>query len=252
MAREVLALVLARMGGERSAPEAAEQALMAREEAVRVGCDRCHGEALLRGAEALARAGRPDEARAWLLERGTPEEEPYPLAAWWHRRALASIAGAEGVPAAVALRRLAGEAERLGLALEPAWAHLDLGTHLAGADRTAAAQALRHAGRVAERLGARTEQRLAERGLRALGVRTWRRGPSARGPGYLAPLSEREREVALLVADGRSNPDIARSLFVSRKTVERHVSNILAKLGVRNRAELAALVGRPEERLSED
>ena len=40
---------------------------------------------------------------------------------------------------------------------------------------------------------------------------------------------------------GSTNPEIAAAVFVSRKTVERHVSNILAKLGMRNRAELAAL-----------
>lgn len=55
-----------------------------------------------------------------------------------------------------------------------------------------------------------------------------------------------------MVADGRSNPDIASALFLSRKTIERHVSNIMAKLGVRNRTELAALLARSSEHPAED
>jgi DNA-binding NarL/FixJ family response regulator len=57
----------------------------------------------------------------------------------------------------------------------------------------------------------------------------------------LAGLSSREREIAQLVAAGASNPEIAAAVFLSRKTIERHLSNIFAKAGVRNRAELAAL-----------
>ncbi|MDQ2964942.1 MAG: helix-turn-helix transcriptional regulator [Chloroflexota bacterium] len=56
-------------------------------------------------------------------------------------------------------------------------------------------------------------------------------------------MTDREREVAGLLASGSSNPEIAAELFLSRKTVERHVSNVLGKLGARNRTEVAALVG---------
>jgi DNA-binding CsgD family transcriptional regulator len=48
----------------------------------------------------------------------------------------------------------------------------------------------------------------------------------------------------LLVAAGRSNPEIARALFISAKTASVHVSNILAKLGVGGRVEAAAIVHR--------
>ena len=89
-------------------------------------------------------------------------------------------------------------------------------------------------------MGAATERAHVDQLLRQLGIRTWRRGPRTRASGDLSVLSDREREIANLIASGASNPDIARTLFLSRKTVERHVSNILGKLGVKNRAQLAA------------
>jgi DNA-binding NarL/FixJ family response regulator len=62
-------------------------------------------------------------------------------------------------------------------------------------------------------------------------------------PGVGGPiLSARELEVLRLVADGRSNGQIAERLFISRKTASVHVSHILDKLGVGNRVE-AAMVG---------
>jgi DNA-binding CsgD family transcriptional regulator/tetratricopeptide (TPR) repeat protein len=251
MARQILGLALARVDG--GPEDAAEQVRLARQEAEGVGCARCLGELILRGAEVLARAGALDEARTWIAERGRPEDEPYPLAAWWHARAMASIAVGAGDPeAAEGLKTVATGAQTLGLALEVVWAQLDLGQLLLGVDRSEAAKALRAVGEAADRLGARTERDLAERALRALGVRTWRRGRGGSTDEGVAALTEREREIATRVAAGASNPDIAQSLFLSRKTVERHVSNIMAKLGVRNRAQLAALLSGPGDESPQD
>lgn len=55
----------------------------------------------------------------------------------------------------------------------------------------------------------------------------------------LADLTEREREVMRLVAQGRSNQEIARELVISDKTVKSHVSNILSKLDLADRTQLA-------------
>lgn len=55
-------------------------------------------------------------------------------------------------------------------------------------------------------------------------------------------LTPREQEVLVLMTEGLSNPDIAERLVVSRSTAKAHVSNILSKLGVSNRAEAIALV----------
>jgi DNA-binding NarL/FixJ family response regulator len=54
-------------------------------------------------------------------------------------------------------------------------------------------------------------------------------------------LSPRELEVLRLLATGKTNPEIADSLFISRRTARAHVSNLLMKLGVRHRGEAAAL-----------
>jgi DNA-binding CsgD family transcriptional regulator len=88
---------------------------------------------------------------------------------------------------------------------------------------------------VAQRLGAATL--VAE--LRLLG--------SPRGAAHSAgstSLTQREHEVLGLIAQGRTNRQIARQLYISEKTVSVHVSNILAKLGLSSRTEAAALARR--------
>lgn len=67
-------------------------------------------------------------------------------------------------------------------------------------------------------------------------ARVLRRGNT---PRYGADLTEREGEVLALIADGRSNAEIARALAVSVKTVQNHVSHVLAKLQVRDRTQAA-------------
>jgi NarL family two-component system response regulator LiaR len=54
-----------------------------------------------------------------------------------------------------------------------------------------------------------------------------------------AELSERERDVLRLVAEGKDNNDIAGLLFISPQTVKNHISNILAKLQMENRIQAA-------------
>ncbi|MGB0097236.1 MAG: helix-turn-helix transcriptional regulator, partial [Solirubrobacteraceae bacterium] len=82
----------------------------------------------------------------------------------------------------------------------------------------------------------------AARELRRLGQRRPRRPRGVyRDEGTVA-LSAREREVAMLVAAGKRNRDVAAALYVSEKTVESHLARIYDKLGVRSRAALATII----------
>lgn len=121
----------------------------------------------------------------------------------------------------------------------------DAAAVLARAGRVGEAlDALREAREVYERLGARRGLSRTGAALRALGVRRGGGGPRRRATSGWDALTPTEARVAALVAERLSNPEIAGRMFLSRRTVETHVSHALAKLGVRSRIELAALARR--------
>jgi DNA-binding CsgD family transcriptional regulator len=124
------------------------------------------------------------------------------------------------------LREAARTWHELGLPYEAARAGVLLArTYTAVGDHEAAARELAAAAAVFARLGAQIDKiEVAEL-----------RGAEPRPGG----LSDREVEVLRLVAEGRSNPEIAGALVISRKTVARHVSNIFTKIGASSRTEAA-------------
>jgi DNA-binding NarL/FixJ family response regulator len=87
-------------------------------------------------------------------------------------------------------------------------------------------------------LDARWDARRARTRLASLGVRRRGRVPYRARTGWAA-LTDTERRVAELVADFQSNSGIAAHLYLSRRTVQSHVSHILAKLELTSRVELA-------------
>ncbi|HEY3190279.1 MAG TPA: LuxR C-terminal-related transcriptional regulator, partial [Solirubrobacteraceae bacterium] len=82
------------------------------------------------------------------------------------------------------------------------------------------------------------------RELRRLGARAEVRGPASADDSGIGSLTKRELEIARLVTDRRTNREIASTLFLSDKTVESHLRNIFAKLGVSSRVDVARAVER--------
>ena len=71
-------------------------------------------------------------------------------------------------------------------------------------------------------------------------------------PGAMERLTRREHEVVELVAEGRSNAEVARQLWISPLTVRKHLENAYAKLGVHSRTAASAAVYRPERAAPRD
>ncbi|MET9606804.1 LuxR C-terminal-related transcriptional regulator [Streptomyces sp. NPDC006512] len=143
------------------------------------------------------------------------------------------------------LARAVARADRAGWPLPRGHTLEDLAVARAWrGDLAGAREALAAAVAVYEGLGARWDVARADARLRTLGVRRGSRSARRRAAGGWAALTPAELKVALLVAQGRSNPEIADALFLSPRTVQTHVSHILAKLQVRSRAGVAAEAAR--------
>jgi DNA-binding CsgD family transcriptional regulator len=184
-------------------------------------------------AEASAAAGLPDEAMSTARELSAIAEnagtDPL-LGAARHALGCASAAAGELDAARAAFEDAIGLLGRAGLPFEAARARVALASTLRELGRKDAAE--REFGRAADEfasLGAAAEERRA---------RTLRAG---RATGGRAELTTREREVLGLVAQGKTNAEIAAALVLSEHTVHRHVANLLAKLGCSKRAEAVAV-----------
>ena len=196
----------------------------------------------------LLALGQLDEASAWAdrvpLESGGRRTGIFGAIAARSRAAVLLAAGAPEEAARVATAgAAAAEAARA-----PLWAgrcRTLAGEALAAAGRPdVAREQLRSAASELDALGALGPRDAALKALRRLGERPRApaRSPAAGGDPRLAPLSPREREVAVEVAAGRTNAQIAHRLHLSERTVEKHVSNLLAKLGLSTRAEVVRLM----------
>jgi DNA-binding NarL/FixJ family response regulator len=126
---------------------------------------------------------------------------------------------------------------------EEARTRLELAHALVETDPTVAIAEARTALARFEQLSAARDSDEAASLLRRLGApgRSWPKQPGA--------LTKRETEVLTLLSDGLSNEQIAKRLFISRRTAEHHVSSILAKLGLASRSEAVAhAIRHPPER----
>jgi DNA-binding CsgD family transcriptional regulator/tetratricopeptide (TPR) repeat protein len=100
---------------------------------------------------------------------------------------------------------------------------------------------LRAALQTLDTLGARTVAAVVRRRMRDLGFRAIPRGPRPATRSDPSGLTAREREVLTLLAEGLPNREISARLFISERTVDHHVSSVLAKVGATSRAEAARL-----------
>jgi ATP/maltotriose-dependent transcriptional regulator MalT len=207
------------------------------------------------GLELLTRCwlalDRPKDARraAAHAETGANAAQ-LPLAAAWANRAAAAVALHSADTATAIDRALASAdaAEGVGAPIESGLSRTLAGRALARAGQNDRAVAeLQRAAAALDACGALRYRDEAEYELGKLGHRTYRRTRPGKTNGIgIDSLTERELQVAQLVVDRKTNPEIAAELFLSPKTVETHLRNIFRKISVTSRVELARAVERAD------
>jgi len=160
------------------------------------------------------------ELAAWLWRVGALEERPADIAEPYAMEICGDWSGA------------ASAWQALGCAYEHACL---LGWHGDEADQ-------RQALATFEQLGAKPAAQALRRQMRLQGVRRIPRGARSSTSENAFGLTRREAQILELLADGLRNATIAKRLFLSSKTVEHHISAVLAKLGVSSRAEAVVLL----------
>jgi ATP/maltotriose-dependent transcriptional regulator MalT len=193
----------------------------------------------------LAAGRRADAERSAAAAQACAEEVQLPMGLAMAELARAAIELDEGDGASAGRRALAAAEmlEEIADAYDAAHARLFAGRALGLAGDTAgAAASLERAAAAFRDFGAARYQAEAEQELRKLGRRVYRRSGSGTDPSGIAALTERELQLARLVVDRKTNPEIAAELFLSQKTVETQLRNIFRKVGVANRVELARAV----------
>jgi DNA-binding NarL/FixJ family response regulator len=204
------------------------------------------GGVLLVATRAAIAAGRLDEAARWVDQGSAVASLDMPASRLRVVQADAELRLAQGDGAAAArlAEAAAGDAQRAGLRQEQLGAELLHGRALLTVgERDAALERLQSVAATAGRLGAFALRDEAARELRRAGARISMGARRAADAAGRVGLTERELAVAELVARGHSNKQVAAALFLSEKTVERHLSHVYAKLGLRARTELAAALG---------
>lgn len=169
----------------------------------------------------------------------------YALAALAHAIGETALLEGDSDTAAEQLSRAVEIYRGLDVPFERAQVELRAGVALAAAgERESALERLGDAYRTARKLGARPLAAEAAREVAALGESVTRRlGSRASADGTDGGLTRRELEVVRLVAVGRTNREVAQELFLSPRTVDMHVRNVLRKLGCRSRVEVAHQAG---------
>jgi DNA-binding CsgD family transcriptional regulator len=221
---------------------------------LRLEADRAERAAARRADEEVAEARRraaPLLAELDRLEAAQPPQTRYPYVIGNVLSARAEQSRLEGRSDPERWRAAAAAWERLEYPFKAAYARFREAESLlaASSSRPRAEQALRSAFRTAVALGAKPLRHevelLARRGrLRLddhLEVPATSEAPS---PAASFGLTRREAEVLTLVAEGRTNQQIGKELFITEGTASVHVSRILAKLGVARRGEAAAIAHR--------